>query len=38
MSATPIAMDFKPDALKDVEEYIADWGAYRAFNDSTLSD
>ena len=25
MSATPIAMDFKPDALKDVEEYIADW-------------
>lgn len=26
MSATPIAMDFKPDALKDVQEYIADWG------------
>lgn len=25
MSATPIAMDFKPDALKDVKEYIADW-------------
>ena len=25
MSATPIAMDFKPDALKDVEECIADW-------------
>ena len=25
MSATPIAMDFKPEALKDVEEYIADW-------------
>lgn len=25
MSATPIAMDFKPDALKNVEEYIADW-------------
>lgn len=25
MSATPIAMDFKLDALKDVEEYIADW-------------
>ena len=25
MSATPIAIDFKPDALKDVEEYIADW-------------
>ncbi|WP_199488148.1 DEAD/DEAH box helicase family protein [Bacteroides sp. AF32-8BH] len=25
MSATPIAMDFKPNALKDVEEYIADW-------------
>ena len=25
MSATQIAMDFKPDALKDVEEYIADW-------------